>query len=171
MGLGGYCDSDSVPTSCRDGPWKVRADEAVLPDRSGQPRRPTERERGPEQQLFIDERVVPSASGQSSACLAGERGQWEPPPTAACAGPSPSSSAPSPLPAKPSWGQRAKEGKAREHSWARAVSRAPRGRSRPSPGEPHSEHPHSLQIISLAPLPNTRLIRTTCPRRLTRLLA
>lgn len=40
MGLGGYCDSDSVPTSCRDGPWKVRADEAVLPDRAGSPAAP-----------------------------------------------------------------------------------------------------------------------------------
>lgn len=93
-GAGGYCDSDSVFTSCGDGTWKVRADEAVLPNRSGQPHLPIEREREQEEQLFIYEKVLPSTSGQSSACLAGEHGQWEPqaelqgkpPPTAAYAG-------------------------------------------------------------------------------------
>lgn len=177
-GAGGYCDSDSVLTSCGDGPWKVRADEAVLPNRSGQPCLPIERERGQEEQLFIYEKVLPSASGQSSACLAGEHGQWEPqaelqgkpPPTAAYAGALSllfscrGRFVPHPL------SQQSHPG-AKELKKARLKSTAgrelspelPRGQSHPSPGEPHSEHPHSLQILSFAPLPNTRLIGTTCP--------
>ncbi|CAK6438092.1 unnamed protein product [Pipistrellus nathusii] len=62
-------------------------------------------------------------------------------------------SEPHPLPAQPSCGHGTKEGKAPE---------PPRGQPRPSPGEPHSEPPHSLQIGSRAPLPNPTLIRTTC---------
>lgn len=56
-----------------------------------------------------------------------------------------------------------KQGKAQEHSWARATSpELPRGQSLPSLGEPCSEHQHSLHIISLAPLPKPRPMRTTC---------
>lgn len=74
----------------------------------------------------------------------------------------------SPCPAKPFWSQRVKKKKkklekAPEHCWAKATSlELPRGQSLSSPGEPRSEHQHSLHIISLAPLPKTEPIQITC---------
>lgn len=51
-----------------------------------------------------------------------------------------------------------KEGKAQEHSWAKATSpELPRGQSLPSVGGPGSERQHSLHITSLAPLPEPGL--------------
>lgn len=116
----------------------------------------------------------------SSACLAGERGHWEPqaelqgkpPPTAAaCAGASPSSCAAGAglsVPRPPSrqsrpGAQELKKGRLKSTAGREPSPQLPRGQSRPSPGEPQSEHPHSLQIVSLAPLPKPRLIRATCP--------
>lgn len=122
---------------------------------------------------------MPAASGQSSACLAGEHGQGEPqaelrgkpPPTAAYAGPSPPLQLPGevclcpiPSPSKAILRPELKKGRLKSTAGREPSPELPRGQSRPSPGEPRSEHPHSLQIGSLAPLPNTRLIRTTCPQ-------
>lgn len=113
---------------------------------------------------------MPSASAQSNARPAGEHGQWElqaelqgkPRPTAAYAGPSPSSAAgqvcaPAPLPAEPSAAKELKKGRLQSTAGREPSPELPRAVP-PLSGGAHSEHPHSLQIVSLAPLPNPRLI-------------
>lgn len=152
---------------------------------AGSPHFPIDRERGQEQQLFIEGRVVSSASGQSSPAPAhegGDRGSRRPSwkgshhSHSPRRGPSASSSAvlgyqglgclksqtPLPSPNKVTPGPKGKTGKAQLHSWAKATSpELPRGQSLPSPGEP-TEHRYGLHMISLAPWPERRPIRTTC---------
>lgn len=153
--MGDQCESDSVPTSHREGPRREgRRDCPPARKKAAHPAStfPIERVREQVEQFFIGKkglcrqplvRAVPAL-----ACEGGDNRNQGPSRKVRChphwpthrQPPSPSSGAtgrcPIPPPAKLSGAKELKEGKAQEHSWAKAAPpELPRGQSLPSAGD------------------------------------